>query len=102
MHNRWCGHADVLGKVKGDERILGSSDFVHELVAQATHQVARRLPFNQARTKAEELIQKACSKAGIGVLPRLRRDLATPLVHQLFLTRAEVARRLGVTTSGIS
>jgi hypothetical protein len=80
-------------KVKGDERILGSSDFVQELVAQATYRFARQLPFDQASTKADELIQEACRKAGIGiealrsgsrisVLPKLRRDLAPLLVHQ--------------------
>jgi REP element-mobilizing transposase RayT len=100
-------------EVKGDERILGSSDFVQELVTQATINVARQLPFNQASTKADELIQEACRKAGIGiealrsgsrigVLSKLRRDLAPYLVHQLGLTRAEAARQLGVTTSGIS
>ena len=76
-------------KVRGDERILGSSDFVQELVAQATVHVARQLPFNQASSQADELIQETCTKAGIGiealrsgsrigVLPKLRRDLAPP------------------------
>lgn len=100
-------------KVKGDERILGSSGFVQDLVAQATHEVARQLPFDQAGSKADELIQEACRRAGIdiealrsgsriGVLPKLRRDLAPHLIHQLGLTRAEAARRLGISTSGIS
>lgn len=100
-------------KVKGDERILGSSGFVLDLVAQATHEAARQLPFDQAGSKADELIREACRSAGIGiealrsgsrigVLPKLRRDLAPHLIHQLGLTRAEAARRLGISTSGIS
>lgn len=100
-------------KVKGDERILGSSGFVQDLVAQATHGIARQLPFDQASSKADDIIQEACSRAGIGiealrsgsrigVLPKLRRDLTLRLVHKLGLTRAEAARRLGISTSGIS
>jgi REP element-mobilizing transposase RayT len=99
--------------LKGDERILGSSDFVQELVAEAAERVARQLPLDEAGTKADDLIREACAKAGIGIealrsgsriggLPRLRRDLAPMLVHRLGLTRAEAARRLGITTSGIS
>jgi len=99
--------------VKGTERILGSSDFAVGLLARAPYRVARQLPFDRADTKIEKVLQEACGKAGIGiealrsgsrigVLPKLRRDLAPLLVHELGLTRAEAARRLGVTTSGIS
>jgi hypothetical protein len=100
-------------RVKGDERILGSSDFVLELLTQATYRVARQLPFDPKITEAEAVMQEACREAGIGiealrsgsrigVLPKLRRDLAPFLVHEMGLTRAEAARRLGVSTSGIS
>jgi hypothetical protein len=100
-------------KVIGDERILGSGDFVRKMVAQATDRVARQLPIDQRRARAEAHIQEACKKAGIGiealrsgsrvgVLPGLRRELTRFLVLELGLTRAEAARRLGVSTSGVA
>jgi hypothetical protein len=100
-------------KAIGDERILGSGDFVRKMVAQATDRVARQLPIDQRQARAEAHIQEACKKAGIGtealrsgsrvgVLPGLRRELARFLVLELGLTRAEAARRLGVTTSGVA
>jgi REP element-mobilizing transposase RayT len=100
-------------KAIGDERILGSGDFVRKMVAQATDRVARQLPIDQRQARAEAHIQEACKKAGIGtealrsgsrvgVLPGLRRELARLLVLELGLTRAEAARRLGVTTSGVA
>jgi len=89
------------------------ASYFKELVAQAAYRVARQLTFDKDSTEADELIQEACSKAGIGiialrseshigVLPKLRRDLAQLLVHELGLTRAETACRLGVTASVIS
>jgi REP element-mobilizing transposase RayT len=100
-------------KAIGDERILGSGDFVRKMVAQATDRLARQLSIDQRRARAEAQIQEACRNAGIGIealrsgsrvgmLPGLRRELARFLVLELGLTRAEAARRLGVSTSGVA
>jgi hypothetical protein len=76
-------------------------------------QLSRQLPIDQRRARADARIQEACKKAGIGIealrsgsrvggLPGLRRDLARFLVLELGLTRADAARRLGVSTSGVA
>ena len=63
--------------------------------------------------RAAGIIRAACARAGItldelaagsrrGMIPKLRASLARELVTRLGLSLAEVARRLGVTTSAIS
>ena len=70
------------------------------------------LPAERAK-RAEGIIHAACAKTGItldelaagsrrGPIPALRASLARELVTRLGLSLAEVARRLGVTTSAIS
>ena len=96
-----------------DPRILGHGDFVARLLkeAEVSHQ-PRAFPVERA-TRAEGIIRAACAKTGItpdelaagsrrGPIPALRASLARELVTRLGLSLAEVARRLGVTTSAIS
>jgi hypothetical protein len=96
-----------------DPRILGHGDFVARLLheAEAPPQ-PRALPAERAK-RAEGIIHAACAKTGItldelaagsrrGPIPALRASLARELVTRLGLSLAEVARRLGVTTSAIS
>jgi REP element-mobilizing transposase RayT len=98
---------------RGDERILGSGDFVERVVADATAQVARQIPAAQRHSKADDAIRRACRQAGIpaavlqsgsrlGAVSALRRELAPRLVMDLGLSRAEAARRLGVSTSAVT
>jgi hypothetical protein len=47
-------------------------------------------------------IEALRSSSRVGVLPRLRRELARLLVLELGLTRAEAAHRLGATTAGVA
>jgi REP element-mobilizing transposase RayT len=96
-----------------DPRILGHGDFVERLLKDAeAHQRPRALAAERAK-RAEGIIRAACARAGItldevaagsrrGGIPQLRASLARELVTTLGLSLAEVARRLGVTTSAIS
>jgi len=96
-----------------DPRILGHGDFVARLLREAeAHQRPRGGPAERA-THAARIIRAACAKTGItldelaagsrrGPIPALRASLARELVTRLGLSLAEVARRLGVTTSAIS
>jgi len=76
------------------------------------HQRPHAFPAERAR-RAEGIIRAACARAGItrdelvagsrrGPIPALLATLASELVTTLGLSLAEVARRLGVTTSAIS
>ncbi|MCF8052720.1 MAG: transposase [Desulfobacterales bacterium] len=98
---------------KGDERILGSSEFVLQLLCEAEPDICYQLPRKKQEDVADNLIEKACRENGIDPaaltagsrsrkLSALRHELADGLVNELGLSMAEAARRLGVTTSAIS
>lgn len=63
--------------------------------------------------KMEQIIAERCAAAGMtlgalsggsksGSLPKIRADLARRLVHDLGISYAEIARRLGISTSRVS
>ena len=97
----------------GDERILGSGEFVQEMLAQAQGMVKYQLtPVNTANKINREL-EKMCKGAGITKellqngsrrhpLPRLRKKLAWQFVMEYGLSLAETARMLGVSTSAVA
>jgi DNA-binding transcriptional LysR family regulator len=96
-----------------DPRILGHGDFVERLLKEAEAlQRPRGGPAERSK-RAETAIRAACARVGItpdelaagsrrGPIPALRATIAIDLVNRLGLSMAEVARRLGVTTSAIS
>lgn len=96
----------------GDERILGSSDFVQSILHEAEDQIRSQMPMVEIMQKVQEDIQQASVGAGITVpqfqsggrmkpLPALRKELALKFVHEYGLSLAESARLLGVTTSAV-
>ena len=98
---------------KGDERILGSSEFVVQLLREAGPDIRHQLPRKEKEDVADNLIEDACKKNGIDPgaltagsrsrkLSALRHELSHRLVTELGLPLAEAARRLGVTTGAIS
>lgn len=98
---------------KGDERILGSSEFVLELLKQAEENVKYQLSPKDLKKCIKEEIQKLCRKENIDIsllrsgsrrkpLPRMRKKLAFKLVNEHGVSLAETARQLGVSTSGIA
>ncbi len=96
-----------------DPRILGSTDFVEQLLREAeARQRAtwRRAPRPQ---EIEAVIAKRCQRAGLsmaelqkggrrGALSTVRADLGRALVTEFGLSLAETARHLGVSTAAIS
>jgi hypothetical protein len=97
----------------GDERILGSSEFVQEMLAQAQGMVKYQItPVNTAK-KANRELEKMCQDEGITKellqsgsrrhpLPKLRKKLACQLVMEYGFSLAETARQLGVSTSAVA
>lgn len=98
---------------KGDERILGSSEFVVQLLQEAEPKIRHQLPRREKESAAADLIEKTCKEKDVDPavftagsrsreLSTLRHELAYRLVTELGLPLAEAARRLGVTTGAIS
>jgi len=100
-------------KEQGDERILGSGEFVQSLLKEAEESVANQLPAGERLEQVRHDIAEACENAGIsvaffrsgsrtGTLPALRKSLAVKFTGEYGLSMAETARQLGVTTGAVS
>ena len=100
-------------RVRADERILGSGEFVERMIEEAEERIKAQVPVDRRILRARQYIEKRCAENTVsieelrgsgrrGPVSRLRSDLARHLVLEIGLPLAEVARQLGVTTSGIS
>ena len=100
-------------KEQGDERILGSGEFVQSLLAEAEESLDNQLPAGERLEQVRHDIAVACENAGIsvaffrsgsrsGTLPALRKSLAVKFTGEYGLSMAETARQLGVTTSAVN
>ena len=100
-------------EVESDARILGSGDFVQEIMREADEQSARRMSERKKRGQAAEIIRKMCQEAGVAEeelrsggqrrrVSGVRRKIAYRLSRELGLSLAEIARHLGVGTSAIA
>ena len=95
------------------ERILGSSEFVREILSQADETIKALVFVAGLREKAAEEVTQRCEEAGIMVqalqagskrreCTDLRKELAEKFVLEYGLTYAEAARLLGVSTSAVN
>jgi hypothetical protein len=96
-------------RVLTDERILGTGEFVKQIVEKATsHSPIRR----ERIERMKEMIQARCAAENINPdalkggsrkspLPRVRSELTSQIVSELGVSYAEVGRNLGITTSGV-
>jgi REP element-mobilizing transposase RayT len=98
---------------KGDARILGSGDFVAQVIDEAEQKVRRQLAGDDLIERAEMLINDYCTEHNISievlrsgsrrqVVSATRRRLALRLVNEIGLSMAETGRQLGLTTSGVA
>ena len=94
--------------VKGDERILGNSDFVLQVLSEAG-----KMRPSSPSGRIEEIMEEECSKGKVsraelesGVRRRnvtaVREIIALRSARELGLAAAEIARHLGVNTSAIT
>jgi putative transposase len=97
----------------GDERILGSGDFVEQVLREAEGRIKAQFPAIDRDKEVREVVTRLCSKEGINLkelvsgsrrpsVSALRSTAATQLVEHHGVPLAEAARVLGVTTSAIS
>lgn len=97
----------------GDERILGSSEFVQEILAQVQGRVKYQITPEDAGKRADRDLETICQEEGITQeqvlsgsrrhpIPKVRKKLARHFILEYGLSLAETARRLGVTASAVS
>ncbi len=87
--------------VKGDERILGDSDFVLGVVSEAEKRQRRQFRCTKPEIGIQEIILEECGRGQASVAELesgVRRRNATA-VREIGLSAAEIARHVGVNTS---
>ena len=96
-----------------DERILGSGEFVERVLREADARALRQHAAERRNRYAERFVAEQCKKGGVSVtelrsgsrrgrLPAVRRKIVCGLVENYGVPAAEVARQVGISTSGVS
>jgi putative transposase len=100
-------------KDEADERILGTGDFVHEILKEIEERELRQLKLKRSVHTIQKIIDEESRKAGISspevmngvrrkAVSRLRAEIASRGRTELGLSSAEMARHLGVAAASIS
>jgi len=98
---------------ESDERILGSGEFVSKVIEQATEKVKHQLPAIELKKNIMIEIKRHCRDAKVTPamlqggsrrppLPKLRRMIALKLINEYGVSLAEIARQVGISTSGVA
>lgn len=101
-----------MGRLKGDERILGDPGFVQEVLDQARERMDRRYALSSQGWTPDRAARKAASLYGISPEKMLRRGRQKDRMearslycywcsHELGLSLTDIARSLGMTPSGV-
>ena len=96
-----------------DDRILGSGEFAERIIKEAEANIRYQFPARDEPEKINELITKLCKNAKVSIrelksgsrrkeVSGVRAFIATGLVKKHGVTLAEVARRVGVSTTAVS
>jgi len=96
-----------------DERILGSGEFVERIIKEAEARIRYQLPVKEAHQKTDKFIADRCKKEKVSIeelrsgsrrkeVSEVRARIAIGLVKTHGVALAEVARRVGVSTSAVS
>ncbi len=96
-----------------NHRILGSGAFVERIIKEAEANIKYQLPVKKDDQKLDEYIAQICESKNVSIqelkagsrrqkVSRVRAQVATGLVKHHGISLAEVARRVGVSTSAIS
>jgi len=96
-----------------DDRILGSGQFVERIIKEAEAQIRYQLTVREHYQKIDEFIARTCKSAKVSIeelkggsrrkeVSEVRGRIAIGLVKGHGVALAEVARRVGVSTSAIS
>jgi putative transposase len=100
-------------KEESDVRILGSGDFVSAILDQAEERSARQVKLRRSGRTITSIIEEECARENISTtellsggrrksVSALRARIARRGVDELGLSLAEIARHVGVNTSGVA
>ena len=100
-------------KDETDERVLGSGDFVHQVIKEAEDKSLRQMKLKRSGLTLIKLIEQECKKERISRkelesgsrrsrVSQARGRIARRGMEELGLSAAEIARNLGVATSSIT
>lgn len=100
-------------KIYSDERILGSSEFVKDAIADVEEKMKETLRLNKNITNLETLANKICSNECVEkeellngskkkVVVKCRKIFSQLSIKEMGYSGAEVARFLGVTNSAVN
>lgn len=112
----WVAVKDMLRqgvREKSDERILGSGEFVQQLIQQSDIERKRQFSMKENLEQAIWYIKKECKNEGVDIkalragsrrriVSRLRNRLIQNLVEYFGLSLAETGRQMGVSSSAIA
>ncbi|MEJ2684488.1 MAG: hypothetical protein P8Z71_08850 [Candidatus Sulfobium sp.] len=115
-HGGWSQLVTMRGKgmvEAADDRILGSGQFVEQILEEAEERIRQQFPLLERRKKIEQVLRTVCREEQItpqelqsgsrrGRIPAIRRKIAEQLVKHSGIPMAEAARLLGVSVSAIS
>jgi len=96
-----------------DERILGSGEFVEEVLGDVGELQKEMVPMILRQVDAHEMLERHCTEKGLSVevlragcrsreYSSIRRELAKKFVIEFGLSHADVARMLGISRAGVS
>ena len=96
-----------------DERILGSGDFVEQILQQAEERQLRQMKLRRKGKSIQDIIQEECGKRKVSeqelrkgsrriLVSEVRAVIAHRSKEELGIAGAEIARHLGVNTSSIN
>ncbi|MCF8384051.1 MAG: transposase [Chlorobium sp.] len=96
-----------------DERILGSGEFVEEVLGDVEELQKEMVPMRLRQVDAHEMLERQCAEKGLSVealqagsrnreYSSIRRELARKFVIELGLSHADAARLLGISRAGVS
>ena len=100
-------------KEEVDERILGSGEFVHQVIKEAEQKSLRQMKLKRLGLTLIKIIEQECKKSGVSrkelesggrrsKVSQTRAEIAQRGMIELGLPAAEIARHLGVATSSIT
>ncbi len=100
-------------KEETDERVLGSGDFVHQVIKEAEDKSLRQLKIKKSGLTLIKIIEQECKQGQISrkelesgsrrsKVSQTRAQIARRGMEDIGLSAAEIARHLGVATSSIT
>lgn len=96
-----------------DDRILGDGDFVQDILTEADQRLTRQIRVSKKTGSISKWINKRCKESEISetalrsgsrrrAVSELRKEICIFLCKELGVSMAEIAREVGVGTSGVA